>query len=612
MNPGRTIRRVAGLLLAGALVPPFGAARAAGPAIGELSFSEATKTSVKLHAQVTTGNTETSVTFEYGMGCCATFVPAGQIALAASLQTSTATLDLAGLQCGGFYRFRARASSTSGAAGPSEPSGFLTAACTGLDATGSMRAGRPVTLAADMFTIGGYATYSFDVDGDGQTDFTGTDPSLSVTYPSAFDGVARLYVHQEEYFAFSEFGAVSRGETAIRIVAPQLATAASGAPTQLCGDGDALPEPGERWRLPVSLSNAGGAAAENGAATFVAGDRLAAAASGTGVAGQIRIETPTVGIDDLQPGATVEREIVVRFADDAACGSELAIRPFGSVDRVSFDRGNDVAIHGFTLPPPAQCQVFRGCPPAKAAIVPRQGLYFDPDRAGNGLSNFVIANESGPPTFFGAWFTGAADRLPTWYVIQGALVDNQVVAPILRFTQDFGSAAFRTSSTPVGHAVITLTGTDSMTASWVLDGRYGAEQMTYFVGGPVPAPNRTGAWFSPTEGGWGQVVHQYVDAGVQSLFVVHYVYDALGQPRWVLAQGAIDELRAGVEHSTFTAQCPGCPYLQNRPAVSGMGSIDLSTALNGRTTTSFALPEPFGGGTWSRTNIEIQLLTDPQ
>lgn len=137
-----------------------------------------------------------------------------------------------------------------GTAGCEAPDVSLTAAsANGLD---SIRAGQDVRLQATV--SGGSAPYQFswDVDGDGNTDRSvlGLD-SLVSRYPQRGTVSARLRVTD----------ATGCGRSAVatfEVGGPDL-SGSFGVAQQLCGNGDNAFDPGERWRLPFSLSNGGDA-----------------------------------------------------------------------------------------------------------------------------------------------------------------------------------------------------------------------------------------------------------------------------------------------------------------------------------------------------------------
>lgn len=108
----------------------------------------------------------------------------------------------------------------------------------------------------------GAVTYEWSVGAEGATDRRSNQSSIAVTYPTA----ASLQVTVR---AIDANGCVGTASRALDVVAATL-NATAGAAQQVCGDNDAAIEPGERWSVPVTLRNNGGAALPAGArALFV-------------------------------------------------------------------------------------------------------------------------------------------------------------------------------------------------------------------------------------------------------------------------------------------------------------------------------------------------------
>jgi hypothetical protein len=472
--------------------------------------------------------------------------------------------------------------------------------------SGSTQAGATMTFQAPTQGV----RYDWDFDGDGIIDRTGASNALDVTYPGAFNGTVSVLVTGAD-------GTRTVSSRTLVTSAPRLGAALEGGTlTQLCGDGDAAFDPGETFRVPVRVTNLGTAATQGDAqALFSSSDRMTAATAGQSIDGKLIVQTPLVDVGALAPNASVVRSVDVTVAPNAGCNAGTGFVFGGGYDGVS---SGGMPSTLFTFTTASTCQVYTAnCPAiasAKAVVVPRQGLYFNPARPGNGLSNFVIPVQGASPVFFGAWFTGAADRTPTWYVVQGNLVGNSVVAPLYRFTRDLAASSFTVQSTVVGTAIVTLKASEQMAFLWTIGSKTGLELMTYLTPGPVAAPNRTGAWYNASESGWGQVVHSFAAGTGNSIFVVDYIYDAAGEPRWVLSQAAESALASGAPHTTFTVHCPGCPWIADWasfPLSAGSGNDVFLDATNGRTSTSFTFPTPMAGN-WFRTNLPIVLLTVPQ
>ena len=98
------------------------------------------------------------------------------------------------------------------------------------------------------------------------------------------------------------------------------------------------------------------------------------------------------------------------------------------------------------------------------------------------------------PIYFAAWYTGEPDRTPTWYIVQGYLSGNQVVAPIHRFTRRPGPA-FAVDRSQVGNANVVLIDPERLAFAYTFSNADGtdrprvAELMTHIAPG-APASAR--------------------------------------------------------------------------------------------------------------------------
>jgi hypothetical protein len=587
----------AGRALAQAGAPP--------PTVGNLSVSNITQTSARLSASVTTNGASTQVFFEYARPTDPRYTQAGNVQVQGSATPSTANFSLSGLTCGTDYVFRAIAVNQFGQDGPHTPKPFTTGTCISvtLASSGSAQVGGLLTLTANATGGSGALTYEFELDGDNVYDRSGSASSVQVKYPAAYDGNVTVRVTDST-------GSSAIAQRHITIGAPHLTVTSVGTPNQICGDGDGAFDPGEKWSLSFTIKNDGTVAENGGYALFFPTDQVSGGI--TTAETHLLMDNPAAAIGNLAPGALLPVTLTFSFADDAACGATYRLSFAGGADAVSSSAGVATPITSFTLP--ASCQITTGCPKSKAITPPRQGLYYNASRSGNGLSNFLIPGANGRQTYFGAWFTANDDHTPTWYIVQGDLLGAAVKAPILKFTRELGSPTFSAKSAEAGRATVAMIDSSHMLMAWTLGARAGAEVMEYFTTGSAPNPNRTGAWYNPNESGWGEVIHQFDSGGVSNTFAVNYIYDASAQPRWVIGQETTANFAAGTSAKSFTVHCPGCPWLadwNSFPQASGTASAVFTDATTGRTTTDIVLPAPLTG-TWQRSNLPLQLLTVPQ
>jgi lysyl endopeptidase len=314
---------------------------------------------------------------------------------------------------------------------------------------------------------------------------------------------------------------------------------------------------------------------------------------------------------NIASGQSAQTSVEVALNSNLQCGQSARLRLLATVD----DRSVTTQSQDITVPIGANCQVVNNCAvPASPSL--RGGSYFNPARSGNGLVSFIINRPApGLPIFFGAWFTGEADRDPTWYIVQGDVIGNHVRAPILRVTRNTASTTFSTTNQTVGQAQVSIIANDRILLTYQFDqaggqGREGGELMQFLLKDTVPNnPNNTGHYFQPTENGWGLTVESFVAGGQASEFILYYIYDAAGQPRWVLAQEPINQ--PNYPTSLYQAHCPTCAWLDigatkiqvgtmTRAFPGGFGPATIST--------NFQFPAPYGGS-WLRNNFAIQPLS---
>ncbi|HET9485043.1 MAG TPA: hypothetical protein VFO79_13875, partial [Xanthomonadales bacterium] len=195
------------------------------------------------------------------------------------------------------------------------------------------------------------------------------------------------------------------------------------------------------------------------------------------------------------------------------------------------------------------------------------------------------------------WYTYLQDGSPVWYIATGprpAAAKGSWVAPLLRFTWDGNASA----STVVGEATITPTATDRFVYSWVLDGIWASESFEptgTIACAPVTGSNTSvaGSWFAPSKPGYGF----NIVTSPASEAMTAYVYDADGNPRWLLG-GSSTPGTGTVSLTQFLGFCPTCAFTPIQANAAGT----LSRTYASATAATAALAIPFSAparGSWS-------------
>ena len=318
-------------------------------------------------------------------------------------------------------------------------------------------------------------------------------------------------------------------------------------------------------------------------------------------------------LGSVASGQSLSTSADVKIPADAACGASLGLNYQAGID----DRAVSTVTSRLNITVAASCNVVNNCPlPAQIAL--RGGSFFNPARSGNGLVAFLITRPAPQvPVFFGAWFTGEPNRNATWYIVTGDLLGNQVNAQILQTKRNVASPTFVTTNSEVGKAQISLIDPEKFLFSYQFtggsnSGRSGGEIMQHLFAGLSPAlPNITGHYFIPAESGWGQTYESYVSQGMAQQFMLTYLYDAAGEPRWVLSNFA-DTLPSGPA-TTYEVHCPGCAWLDITPTTKSAGtqSRKFSNGFGDAViSTQFILPAPLSGS-WIRNAVTVTPLSNP-
>jgi len=326
----------------------------------------------------------------------------------------------------------------------------------------------------------------------------------------------------------------------------------------------------------------------------------------------LRIETPAVALPNLAPGGGQTVNVPFAVRPEAACGSRLQLNYIGTVQPNASSISRQTLVDTAIGSP--SCTPTQACPAQVTPINLADGLYFNPTRSGNGEGIFTIP-VGAEKTVFSAWFTGEADRKPIWYIVQEALRDNQVVAPIFRYKQNTAAPAFSVGRSVVGTAQMTWLSPTTYAFTWNLDGIQGGqlEQRLYQLT-PSTTPNRTGVWYFPQQGGWGQVLDDHFLGASPDQVAVNYVYDnPAGDPRWNLG-GTGDINQGPIDLNQFAVHCPSCPNLTDFFGVrqaAGTVTRTFSSITQGQLSTNITFQPPLLG-TWVRDNVPIIMISAPQ
>jgi hypothetical protein len=229
------------------------------------------------------------------------------------------------------------------------------------------------------------------------------------------------------------------------------------------------------------------------------------------------------------------------------------------------------------------------------------GNYFDPQRSGHGI---FLSRAGGQQVV--DWYTYLEDGTPTWYVAQNlAPAANAGVwtSTLYRASWD-GSMA---TPTPVGDVTLTALSSDHAMFSWHLYGASGSEAFELLAapacvnaGGNV---DLNGEWFPPAQGGIG------FDALVipSQQFDAFYLYDATGNPVWVV--GGVGPLAATstVPMLQSTGFCPMCDYRALTTQAAGTLDVTYANGASGQISAAITLNAPLSGA-WN-INQPIARLT---
>jgi hypothetical protein len=221
---------------------------------------------------------------------------------------------------------------------------------------------------------------------------------------------------------------------------------------------------------------------------------------------------------------------------------------------------------------------------------PNGGLWSNAGSDGRGLDIQVFGERLSV-----LWYSYDEAGLPTWQLAAGRLQGRVFDQPLLRFRRDRNGEV---SNEPVGNLRLEFNGARSAQFSFSIDGVSGSEPLRWQRISKDPAsPDHTGVWGRDDGPGWGLSIARQ---GLVSVAVA-YLYDADGEPRWLLSKpvsGPSPE-RFEMQAAFSTGLCPSCSGARSFEFLPA-GSMDISlpadsSGANGVWTSAVSWPAPLAG-----------------
>lgn len=251
------------------------------------------------------------------------------------------------------------------------------------------------------------------------------------------------------------------------------------------------------------------------------------------------------------------------------------------------------------------------------AAPPESGLFYDLERGGNGLDLHRAGN-----VLFGAFYTYDPAHFPEWLWIQ--TVDGEAPAGTLtRYRKQGGqlvsSVAGTFTLTPDPTCATFLPpppARQRFRMDFVLDGatyRWCMEPLLPPT--QVPLVRLSGAWYDPSDPGWGLFTHHYprFDGQVETYRTLYY-HDAAGHPRWSFGQDLTSTSSTLTQRFYRTGvECVGCGASPPLTVPVGTATITLADPAaafgSSRLSTSLAFD---GAAPFVRNNVPLLLLSAPR
>ncbi len=273
-------------------------------------------------------------------------------------------------------------------------------------------------------------------------------------------------------------------------------------------------------------------------------------------------------------------QLVASSSGGGGQGPSLAINDFVAPGRYYVELSNNA---GSAAAATVEVQVQSDA----AALSPHKGLW-DFDR---GIFQGAEWNSVGEFSF-SVWYAYDFDGQPTWYIASGpSPVGNVWVADLLRVTNDGTDQQEKRA----GVVSLTFLSDSEVVMSYSLFGESGFDPMHPNGPNTCPqingsTPSYTGHWYRGVAGLGGSTVLVYNAAQAQ----VHYLFDALGVPRWIIAADDDNQSATATEIPLlqFDGFCSVCTPETVTFDTVGIVTRGFEDESNGSWTLDFVLDPP--------------------
>ncbi len=320
----------------------------------------------------------------------------------------------------------------------------------------------------------------------------------------------------------------------------------------------------------------------------------------------LALETPVISLGNLAVNASQTRELEFTIATDAACGAEFSINHEASVFDEGFNAGQNNILTARIGNNNGQCNVVNSCNiDSSNAIQPTNGVWYNPDRSGNGHDMHFINKVR----LMYVTYTGLPDRSPIWYITGlEETANEQYFNELYKVSYPGGFGVGSQVAEKMGWSNTTVLDQSHAIVVRNISGELSAEKIQVQPLDDGPTTNEhTGFYYNSSESGWGESITTRGAARG----IVTYLYDASGQPYWTNAWGPNDNSTLRVAYTeSFCLHCPRVMPISTEVGTATFTLTDQRTGLiNEYNVNVPAALRP--GATWSRTNLPISNLIPP-